>query len=122
MATPTTVNPAKVVTGKVRLSYVHVFEPAAVEGGEPKYSCALLIPKKDVATIKAMNAAIESVCQQIEPMLTEIDDLKAQLKAARLAIKKADEGWGAMNLRNQATIARLTKELAEANEKAIEVN
>jgi len=61
MATPTTINPAKVVTGKVRLSYVHVFEPAAVEGGEPKYSCALLIPKKDVATINAINKAIEAV-------------------------------------------------------------
>ena len=28
----------KVITGKVRASFVHVFEPAAINGGEPKYS------------------------------------------------------------------------------------
>ena len=62
MATNTVINPAKVVTGKVRLSYVHVFEPETInEGGEPKYSVSLLIPKKDKATLQAINAAIASV-------------------------------------------------------------
>lgn len=49
----------KVVTGEVRFSYAHVFEPSAMEGNEPKYSVSLLIPKSDTATIKAIEEAIE---------------------------------------------------------------
>ncbi len=58
------VNSTKVVTGKVRFCYTHVFEPSALnEGDEPKYSVCLLIPKEDTATLekieKAVKAAIE---------------------------------------------------------------
>lgn len=56
-------NPTKVITGVARLSYVHVFEPKSINGSEPKYSVAVLIPKTDKATIEklklAMNAALE---------------------------------------------------------------
>lgn len=49
----------KVVTGKVRFSFVHVFEPQApVGGGDPKYSVTLLIPKADTATLAKIKAAI----------------------------------------------------------------
>lgn len=48
----------KVITGKVRLSYVHLFEPTAItEEDKPKYSVMLLIPKSDTKTIKALRAA-----------------------------------------------------------------
>ena len=41
----------KVLTGEVRLSYVNLITPrAAQQGGEPKYSVTLLIPKSDNAT------------------------------------------------------------------------
>lgn len=51
----------KVVTGKVRLSYAHIWEPAAVKDGEKKkYSTAILIPRSDKATIDAINAAVEA--------------------------------------------------------------
>ena len=50
----------KVVTGKVRFSYVNVFQPKAnLEGGVPKYSTALLIPKSDKETVAKINKAIE---------------------------------------------------------------
>lgn len=57
----------KVVTGKVRFSFCHVFEPQApVSGGDPKYSVTLLIPKSDTATMAkieaAMKAARENFC------------------------------------------------------------
>ena len=49
----------KIVTGKVRFSYVTLAQPkASEEGAEPKYSLVLLIPKSDTATIKKINAAI----------------------------------------------------------------
>jgi hypothetical protein len=53
---------AKVVTGKVRLSYCNLFEArAANEGEDAKFSVVLLIPKKDTATVKAVKDAIQSV-------------------------------------------------------------
>ena len=49
----------KITTGKCRLSYVTIFEPRASEdGGEPKYSIAILIPKSDTATVNKIKAAI----------------------------------------------------------------
>lgn len=51
----------KVITGVVRLSYVHLLEPYANEdGGKEKYSTAILIPKEDHKTISAIKKAIES--------------------------------------------------------------
>ena len=62
MATPVNnQNPTKVVTGKVRFSYVHVFEPTAMsEGDTPKYNISILIPKTDTATIDKIKKAIEA--------------------------------------------------------------
>ena len=48
-------NSTKVVTGVVRLSYEHVWEPASVNGSNPKYSVSLIIPKSDTKTIAAIN-------------------------------------------------------------------
>ncbi len=50
----------KVVTGMVRFSYLHVWEPSAMEGQEPKYSASLIIPKSDTKTIEAIKKAIEN--------------------------------------------------------------
>lgn len=54
----------KVITGKVRFSYVHIFQPHAIEDGqEPKYSICLLIPKSDKETLKKIKAAVEAAKQ-----------------------------------------------------------
>lgn len=54
-------NPTFLVTGKVRLSFVHLFAPYAnPNGGEPKYSTTLLIPKSDIATKQRIDAAIQA--------------------------------------------------------------
>ena len=53
----------KVVTGEVRFSYAHVFEPASIEGSEPKYSVSILIDKKDKKTLERIKAAIEAAKQ-----------------------------------------------------------
>jgi len=51
----------KVVTGKIRMSYVYLFAPRAVEEGEaPKYSLSVLIPKSDVKTLNAIKAAVNA--------------------------------------------------------------
>lgn len=48
----------KVITGEVRLSYAHLFEPhASFEGNDPKYSTVILVPKSDTKTVNAIKAA-----------------------------------------------------------------
>ena len=54
---------SKVVTGVVRLSYAHVWEPASINGGDEKYSVSLIIPKSDKKTIKAIQDAVEQAKQ-----------------------------------------------------------
>ena len=57
-------NSTKVVTGKVRFCYANVFEPTSMqEGGEKKYNVAVLISKKDKATIDKINKAVDNAIQ-----------------------------------------------------------
>lgn len=54
----------KVITGKVRFCYEHVFEPTVVnEGDTPKYSICVLISKDDTATLDKIKKAIEAAKQ-----------------------------------------------------------
>lgn len=53
-----------ITTGKVRLSFCHVWQPQTPQnGGDPKYSVTILIPKSDVATINALYAEMEQAKQ-----------------------------------------------------------
>lgn len=64
MATKTTSSPTKVVTGKVRLSYAHIWEAhSSFEGQDPKYSAVLLIPKKDRETYNKIKAAQQAALE-----------------------------------------------------------
>jgi len=49
----------KFVTGKVRFSYAHVFQPAETPNGTMKYSVSILIPKTDKDTVARFNKAFE---------------------------------------------------------------
>ncbi len=53
----------KVITGKCRASFVHVFEPQSINGSEPKFSISLIIPKSDTQTLDMIRAAIEEAKQ-----------------------------------------------------------
>lgn len=56
-----TTDNTRVVTGVVRFSYAHVFEPQAMdENSTPKYSVCILIPKSDEKTIAKIKSAIEA--------------------------------------------------------------
>lgn len=55
----------KVVTGKVRFSYAHVFEPTSIsEDQDKKYSVSLIIPKDDQKTIDKINEAIAAALEE----------------------------------------------------------
>lgn len=56
-------DPLKVLTGEVRLSYVHLVTPYAnpsQPNAKPKYSATLLIPKTDTATKADIEAAMQA--------------------------------------------------------------
>ena len=55
----------KVITGvNTRWSYANVWEPKAMEGGKPKFSVSLIIPKSDTVTIGKIQAAIEEAYRE----------------------------------------------------------
>ena len=58
------VNPTKVVTGVVRLSYANVCEPKSINGGAEKYSVSLIIPKADTKTLGASQTAIDAAIDE----------------------------------------------------------
>lgn len=63
-------NPMKVITGpNTRWSYANVWEPKSINGGTPKYSVSLIIPKSDTKTVAKIGAAIESTYREGEAKL-----------------------------------------------------
>ena len=63
-------NPTKVITGKdTRWSYVNAWEPKAINGGTPKFSVSLIIPKSDTVTLRKIKAAIEAAYHDGESKL-----------------------------------------------------
>jgi hypothetical protein len=64
------VNPMKVITGpETRWSYANVWEPKSINGGTPKYSVSLIIPKSDTRTVAKIKAAIEAAYKEGEAKL-----------------------------------------------------
>lgn len=63
-------NPAKVITGvDTRWSYANVWDPKSINGGTPKYSVSLIIPKSDKVTIQKIKAAIQAAYEEGESKL-----------------------------------------------------
>ena len=58
-------NPTKVITGvNTRWSYVNAWEPKSINGGVPKYSVSLIIPKSDTKTLEKIRAAIQAAYEE----------------------------------------------------------
>ena len=57
--------PTKVITGvKTRWSYANVWEPKSINGGAPKYSVSLIIPKSDTVTVGKIKDAIKAAYEE----------------------------------------------------------
>lgn len=79
--------PTEVKTGQVRFSYAYVFEPRASEdGGKPKYSVSILVPKKDKETVKALRAGIEAAYEEKKSIFGG-----KTLKAIKTPLRDGDE-------------------------------
>lgn len=63
-------NPTKVITGpRTRWSYANVWDPKSINGGTPKYSVSLIIPKDDTETVNKIKAAIQAAYEEGESKL-----------------------------------------------------
>jgi hypothetical protein len=81
------VNGTKVITNKVRLSFVHLIEPHAFEGQEEKYSTMLIISKDDKETLKAMKSAIKTAYEAAKG-----DKLKGvKFEKLKVSLRDGDE-------------------------------
>ena len=84
-------NPMKVVTGPdTRWSYVNAWEAKSINGGTPKYSVSLIIPKSDVKTIAKVKAAIEAAYHDGESKLKGNGKSVPPLTAIKTPLRDGD--------------------------------
>jgi hypothetical protein len=85
------INPMKVITGKdTRWSYANVWEPKAINGGPPKFSVSLIIPKADTVTVNKIKAAIEAAYKEGESKLKGNSRTVPPLTAIKTPLRDGD--------------------------------
>ena len=84
-------NPMKVITGpETRWSYANVWEPKSINGGTPKYSVSLIIPKSDTKTVAKIKAAIEAAYKEGEAKLKGNGRTVPPLAALKTPLRDGD--------------------------------
>ena len=85
-------NPMKVITGpNTRWSYANVWEPKSINGGTPKYSVSLIIPKSDTKTVAKIEAAIEAAYREGESKLKGNGKFVPALDAIKTPLRDGDK-------------------------------
>lgn len=85
------VNPTKVVTGKdTRWSYANVWQAKSINGGTPKFSVSLIIPKSDTVTVKKIKAAIQAAYEEGEAKLKGNGRTVPPLSAIKTPLRDGD--------------------------------
>jgi hypothetical protein len=89
--TKTNHNPMKVITGpNTRWSYANVWEAKSINGGTPKFSVSLIIPKSDTKTINAIKAAVEAAYKEGEAKLRGNSRTVPALSAIKTPLRDGD--------------------------------
>ena len=84
-------NPMKVITGPdTRWSYANIWEPKSINGGTPKYSVSLIIPKSDTKTVAKIKAAIEAAYQEGQSKLKGNSKSVPPLAAIKIPLRDGD--------------------------------
>ncbi|MCR1886991.1 DUF2815 family protein [Longibaculum muris] len=84
-------NPMKVITGpNTRWSYANVWEPKSINGGAPKYSVSLIIPKSDKTTVDKINAAIKAAYEEGQSKLKGNGRSVPALSAIKTPLRDGD--------------------------------
>jgi hypothetical protein len=81
----------KVITGpETRWSYVNAWEPKSINGGTPKYSVSLIIPKSDTKTVEKINAAIKAAYEEGAGKLKGNGKTVPPMAAIKLPLRDGD--------------------------------
>ena len=84
-------NPMKVVTGvNTRWSYVNAWEAKSINGGAPKFSVSLIIPKSDTKTVAKIKTAIEAAYKEGEAKLKGNSRTVPALSAIKTPLREGD--------------------------------
>ena len=84
-------NPMKVITGpNTRWSYANVWEPKSINGGTPKYSISLIIPKTDTKIVARIKSAIEAAYLEGEAKLKGNGKAVPPLTAIKSPLRDGD--------------------------------
>ena len=86
----TNFNSTKVVTGLVRLSYANIWEAKSINGGTPKYSTSIIIPKSDTVTLQRINGAIQTAYEEGEGKLKGNGKTVPALSALKTPLRDGD--------------------------------
>ena len=84
------VNPAKIVTGVCRLSYANIWQAKSINGGAPKFSTSVLIPKSDTKTIAKVKAAIQAAYEEGEGKLKGNSKSAPSLASMKTPLRDGD--------------------------------
>ena len=84
------VNPTKIITGVCRLSYANIWQAKSINGGVPKYSTSVLIPKSDMKTIANVKAAIEAAYYEGESKLKGNSKTVPSLASLKTPLRDGD--------------------------------
>jgi len=84
------VNPTKVITSVCTFSYLNCWEPKAIEGGKPKFSVSLIIPKTDTRTVEKIRAAIQAAYEEGQSKLKGNGKSVPALSALRTPLRDGD--------------------------------
>lgn len=83
--------PTKVVTGKdTRWSYCNAWEPKSINGGTPKYSVSLIIPKSDTVTVEKIKVAIKAAYDEGQSKLKGNGKSVPALSAIKTPLRDGD--------------------------------
>ena len=84
-------NPTKVITGvKTRWSYANVWEPKSINGGAPKYSVSLIIPKSDTVTVGKIKDAIKAAYEEGQSKLKGNNKSVPALSSIKTPLRDGD--------------------------------
>ena len=84
-------NPTKVITGvNTRWSYANVWQAKSINGGTPKYSVSLIIPKSDTTTVNKIKAAIQAAYEEGESKLKGNGRTVPPLSALKTPLRDGD--------------------------------
>ena len=84
-------NPMKVITGKdTRWSYANVWEAKSINGGTPKFSVSLIIPKTDTVTVQKIKAAIQAAYEEGQAKLKGNGRTVPPLAAIKTPLRDGD--------------------------------